>query len=116
MACDPENQSGPRCIEVPFFVAPGNGEHAWQCLDYTCGVTVAFLWMEAKMQVIIERCAGFDVHQEVVVACVSIGAPGERLRRKQVRTLGEHRRLLAPGLCRVGRAFRPHRRQCPAYP
>lgn len=28
VACDPEWQSGPRCIEVPFFVAPGNGEHA----------------------------------------------------------------------------------------
>ena len=39
------------------------------------------------MQVIIERCARFDVHQEAVVACVLIGAPGERLRRKQVRTL-----------------------------
>src|SRR3984957_13924784 len=41
--------------------------------------------MEAKMQVIIERCAGFDVHQETVVACVLIGAPGE-WPRKQVRT------------------------------
>ena len=28
VACDPEWQSGPRCIEVSFFVAPGNGEHA----------------------------------------------------------------------------------------
>ena len=37
------------------------------------------------MQVIIERCAGFDVHQEAVVACILIGAPGERP-RKQVRT------------------------------
>ena len=100
------------------------------------------------MQVIIERCAGFDVHQETVVACVLIGAPGE-WPRKQVRTfrtmtrdlealrnwlqeLGVTQvgmestgvywrpvyavRLLAPGLCRVGRAFRPHRRQRPAYP
>jgi transposase len=41
--------------------------------------------MEAKMQVIIERCAGFDVHQETVVACVLIGAPGA-WPRKQVRT------------------------------
>jgi hypothetical protein len=94
--------------------------------------------MEAKMQVIIERCAGLDVHQETVVACVLIGAPGE-WPRKQVRTfrtmtrdlealrdwlqeLGvtqvgmENRRLLAPGLFHVGRAFRPHRRQRPAYP
>ena len=37
------------------------------------------------MQVIIERCAGFDVHQETVVACVLIGAPGA-WPRKQVRT------------------------------
>ena len=37
------------------------------------------------MQVIIERCAGLDVHQETVVACVLIGAPGERP-SKQVRT------------------------------
>ena len=85
MACDPEWQSGPRCIEVPFFVAPGNGEHAWQCLDYTCGVTVAFTGMEARMEVIIERCCGLDVHQETVVACVLIGAAGQRP-RKEVRT------------------------------
>jgi len=39
---NPEWQSGPRCIEVPFFVALGNGEHAWQCLERTCSVTVAF--------------------------------------------------------------------------
>ena len=25
---DPDKQSGPRCIEVPFFVALRNGEHA----------------------------------------------------------------------------------------
>jgi hypothetical protein len=31
----PKN-SGPRCVEVPFFVALGNGEHAWQCLERTC--------------------------------------------------------------------------------
>jgi hypothetical protein len=42
VACDPDKQSGPRCIEVPFFVALGNGEHAWQCLERTCSVTVAF--------------------------------------------------------------------------
>ena len=38
-----------------------------------------------EMEVVIERCAGFDVHQETVVACVLIGAPGE-WPRKQVRT------------------------------
>jgi hypothetical protein len=41
VASDPEKQSGPRCVEVSFFVAPGNREHAWQCLDCTCSVTVA---------------------------------------------------------------------------
>ena len=28
VARNPDWESGPRCIEVPFFVAPGNGEHA----------------------------------------------------------------------------------------
>jgi transposase len=37
------------------------------------------------MEVIIERCCGLDVHQETVVACVLIGAPGERA-RKEIRT------------------------------
>jgi hypothetical protein len=41
VAGDPDNQSGPRCVEVPFFVAPGNREHAWQYLDCACGVTIA---------------------------------------------------------------------------
>jgi hypothetical protein len=26
VVCDPDKQSGPRRIEVSFFVAPGNGE------------------------------------------------------------------------------------------
>jgi hypothetical protein len=42
VAFDPDKQSGPRCMEVLFFVAPGNGEHLWQCLELTCSVTVAF--------------------------------------------------------------------------
>jgi transposase len=50
----------------------------WQCLDRTCGVTIAFLSREAMMQVIIERCAGLDVHQEAVVACLLVGTPGLR--------------------------------------
>ena len=37
------------------------------------------------MEVIIERCCGLDVHQETVVACVLIGAPGERP-RKEIKT------------------------------
>src|SRR5271165_1683884 len=35
--------------------------------------------------VIIERCCGLDVHQETVVACLLIGAPGDRP-TKEVRT------------------------------
>ena len=37
------------------------------------------------MQVIIERCAGLDVHQETVVACVLAGTPGQRP-TKEIRT------------------------------
>src|SRR3954462_951769 len=59
VAFDPDKQSGPRCIEVLFFVAPGNGEHVWQCLDPTCGVTVAFCGREAQMQAIIERSSNY---------------------------------------------------------
>ena len=40
VARDPDKQPGPRCLEAPFFVALGNGEHAWQCLERTCSVTV----------------------------------------------------------------------------
>src|ERR1044071_5636592 len=76
VAFDPGKQSGPRCMEVLFFVAPGNGEHLWQCLELTCGVTVAFRGREARMHAIIERCCGLDVHQETVVACLLIGAAG----------------------------------------
>jgi transposase len=37
------------------------------------------------MRVLIERCAGLDVHQETVVACLLIGAPGVAP-RQEVRT------------------------------
>src|SRR5208283_4535370 len=40
---------------------------------------------EAMMQAIIERCCGLDVHQETVVACVLVGAPGVHP-TKEVRT------------------------------
>jgi len=93
VAFDPDKQSGPRCIEVLFFAAPGNGEHVWQCLELTCGVTVAFQGREARMQALIERCCGLDVHQETVVACLLIGAAGARA-RKEVRTFRTVRREL----------------------
>ena len=37
------------------------------------------------MQAIIERCCGLDVHQETVVACLLVGAPGAQP-TKEVRT------------------------------
>ena len=37
------------------------------------------------MRVMVERCCGLDVHQEAVVACLLIGAPGVRP-TKEVRT------------------------------
>ena len=37
------------------------------------------------MQAIIERCCGLDVHQETVVACLLVGAPGTQP-KKEVRT------------------------------
>src|SRR3954452_2864979 len=109
VAFDPDKQSGPRCIEVLFFVAPGNGEHVWQCLDPTCGVTVAFWGREARMQALIERCCGLDVHQETVVACLLTGAASARA-RKEVRTFRTVRRelealrdwLKAAGVTHVG--------------
>ena len=39
------------------------------------------------MEVIIERCAGLDVHQATVVACVRIRDGGKRARR-EVRAFG----------------------------
>jgi hypothetical protein len=37
------------------------------------------------MQVLIERCCGLDVHQDTVVACLLVGAPGFRP-KKELRT------------------------------
>src|SRR3954453_14917439 len=109
VACDPDQQSGPRCAEVPFFVAPGTREHAWQCLERTCSATIARSDAEASMRVMIERVAGLDVHQETVVACVLIGKPGERP-TKEVRTFRTMTRdlealrewLLSLGVTHVG--------------
>jgi transposase len=39
------------------------------------------------MEAIVERCAGLDVHQASVVACVLLGEPG-RKPRKEVRRFG----------------------------
>ncbi|TVY05450.1 IS110 family transposase [Paenibacillus cremeus] len=39
------------------------------------------------MEAILERCAGLDVHQETVVACVLSG-PLDRAPRMEIRTFG----------------------------
>src|SRR3712207_3171536 len=41
--------------------------------------------METKMEAIIERCAGLDIHQATVVACVLIAEAGGKP-RKAIRT------------------------------
>jgi transposase len=43
--------------------------------------------MEENMEAIVECCAGLDVHQATVVACLNNGAPGKRS-GKEVRTYG----------------------------
>ena len=39
------------------------------------------------MEAIVERCAGLDVHQATVVACLNIGAAAARP-RKEIRSFG----------------------------
>jgi transposase len=87
VAYDPGTQSGPRRVEVPHFVAPGNGKPAWQILSCTCGATLALAMREVSMQVVAERCAGLDVHQASVVACLLVREAGRRP-RKEVRSFG----------------------------
>ena len=56
------------------------------------------------MQAIIERCCGLDVHQETVVACLLVGAPGAQP-NKEVRTFGAVTRnleALRDWLCEAG--------------
>ena len=43
--------------------------------------------MEELMEAIVERCAGLDVHQATVVACLNIGAAAARP-RKEIRSFG----------------------------
>jgi transposase len=43
--------------------------------------------MEELMEAIVERCAGLDVHQATVVACLNTGAAGAKP-SKQIRTFG----------------------------
>jgi hypothetical protein len=73
--------------EVPLFVAPANRKHVQQHLSTTCGATVAFVTMEATMQVKIRRCAGLDIHQATVVACAIIQGRNKQP-RKEICTFG----------------------------
>jgi transposase len=43
--------------------------------------------MEEVMEAIVERCAGLDVHQATVVACLNLGAAAAKP-SKQVCTFG----------------------------
>jgi hypothetical protein len=43
--------------------------------------------MEELMEAIVERCAGLDVHQATVVACLNLGTVGAKP-SKQLRTFG----------------------------
>jgi transposase len=49
--------------------------------------------MEPIMEATVERCAGLDIHQASVVACVLVGPPGCKP-RKEVRTFGTSTREL----------------------
>ena len=42
---------------------------------------------EERMEAIVECCAGLDVHQATVVACLNIGPAGKRT-TKEIRTYG----------------------------
>ena len=45
------------------------------------------VWRRLDRDVLVERCAGMDVHQETIVVCVlSPNASGER--DQEIRTLG----------------------------
>ena len=65
------------------------------------------------VQAIIERCCGLDVHQETVVACLLVGAPGVHP-NKEVRTFRTVTRelealrdwLLEAGVTHVGMGAR----------
>ena len=49
------------------------------------------------MEAIVESCAGLDVHQATVVACVIAGSPGKKP-KKEIRTFGTmHHELLHMG-------------------
>src|SRR3954469_8306298 len=78
---------GPRRFEGSSNVAAEVGQHAGQCLLFRAASRSPCLREEVAMDVLHERCAGLDVHQETVVCCVLISEPGGRC-RKEFRTFG----------------------------
>jgi transposase len=56
-----------------------------QVLSSNCGVTVATLITEVIVDIVVERCAGLDVHQASVVACVLTAEAGRKI-HKEIRT------------------------------
>ena len=84
VASDPISSPDPRCVEVPFLVALGNREHAWQCLDCACSVTIALANGRCPCRSWSSAVLRTNVHQQAVVVCVLIGTPGLRPRKGAV--------------------------------
>jgi len=67
-------------------------EHAEQTLDFRAplrGVSAFFEWKEFGMDVIVERCAGIDVHQAQLTVCVCARVPGvDGMRVEQLASFG----------------------------
>jgi hypothetical protein len=68
-------------------IAHRSDQHVGQFLFLTCSAAVARRRKGSRMEAIIERAAGLDVHQATVVAGVLIGKAGGKP-RKEVRTFG----------------------------
>src|ERR687896_473151 len=67
---DPVQQIGPRRSQASSFVAARSGEHAWQCLISPAAQRpppLSPMRQVVAMEVLLERCAGLDVHQATVV-------------------------------------------------
>src|SRR4029450_12370300 len=73
-------QASPR-VATQFGPARGTAS----VFDVRCGDRHGNSFTEEMMEAIIERCAGLDIHQATVVACVLIGQ-ADRKPRKEIRT------------------------------
>ncbi|HEV2921199.1 MAG TPA: IS110 family transposase [Actinomycetota bacterium] len=64
---------------------PGSGKDAWQFLTYLRRSDRSSSNGGLRMEPIVERCCGLDVHQGMVVACLLVGKADERP-KKEVKT------------------------------